>query len=127
MNTTVIKHQSTGAQAIRIVGLVAVLFLSAALGIVVGNALQGSDDQPTVGQAATDTTSSSFSLDAILHLQAARGDAGAELGSSTSANPYTDYLARMSALPAQTDPRPHLWAPIDSADDNASLTRPTAR
>jgi hypothetical protein len=143
--TTVIKHQSTGARAIRLVGLIAVLFLSAALGIVVGNALRGSEDSSTVGQAATDTTSSAFSLDAIRHLQAARGDAGAELGAPTYADPHRSFIGAgtdamsledyrvgqlrrvTSTAPAQTDPRPHLWAPIDSADDNASLTRPTAR
>jgi hypothetical protein len=111
VNTTVIKHQSTGAQAIRIAGLVAVLFLAAALGIVVGNALRGSNDAPTVGQAATDTTSSSFSLDAIRHLQAARGDAGAELGAPSYADPY----------------RAHIGTDTVADEDNASLTRPMPR
>jgi hypothetical protein len=147
VNTTAINHRSTGAQAIRIVSLIAVLILAAALGMVVGNALKGSDDAATVGQAATDTTSSSFSLDAIRHLQAARGDAGAEMGAPTYADPYRAYIGATNVAPAQTDPRahlwapidtglvapqatdprPHLWAPIDTDDEKSSLTRPTPR
>ena len=147
MNTTAIKHQSTGPQAIRIVGLIAVLILAAALGMFVGNALKGSDDAATVGQVATDTATSAFSLDAIRHLQAARGDAGAEMGAPSYADPYRAYIGATNVAPAQTDPRlhlwapidtglvapqatdprPHLWAPIDTGDENASLTRPTPR
>jgi hypothetical protein len=146
VNTTAINHRSTGAQAIRIVSLVAVLILAAALGMVVGNALKGSGDAATVGQAATGTTSS-FSLDAIRHLQAARGDAGAEMGAPTYADPYRAHIGAANVAPAQTDPRPHLWAPIDTGlvapqatdprphlwapidtgDAKASLTRPTPR
>ncbi|HEX7197793.1 MAG TPA: hypothetical protein VF364_13285 [Candidatus Limnocylindria bacterium] len=140
MNTTLIHHRSNSLQAIRAVGFVAILVLAAGLGIVVGNALQGAEDSQVSGQAATDTASSAFSLDAMRHLQAARGDAGAELGAPSFVDPYRDYLAEYraansvapgpstvvhrdylaeylatnSVAPAQTDPRPHLWAPIDN-------------
>ncbi len=131
MNTTVIKHGWTGAHPIRIVGLIAVIFLAAALGIVVGNALQGSD-APAVRQAATDTTSSSFSLDAMRHVQAARGDAGAALANvaPVQTDPRRHLWAPIDnglVAPAQTDPRPHLRAPIDNVDETSSLTRPTPR
>ena len=151
MDTTLIHHRSHSLQAIRAVGFVAILVLAAALGILVGNALQGAEDSQVNGQAATDTASSAFSLDAMRHLQAARGDAGAELGAPSFVDPYRDYMseyrAATSVAPAQTDPRPHLWAPIDNdlvapaqtdprahlrapidgGEKDSSLNRPTGR
>ena len=81
--------------AARVVALAVVLALAAALGVIVGNAIQGRADtnlgypagwQGGAGVPRSITAQAAFSLDAVAAIQAARGDA--------TAPDYADYGIR---------------------------------
>jgi hypothetical protein len=107
--------------ATRAFGLAVVIVLAAAVGLMVGNALQGLSTtnagypEGWQGGAAVPlsrTADTTFSLDAIGAVQAARGDA------ATAARPnYVDYAQR------------HLQAKADASakPTKQSLAKPTLR
>jgi hypothetical protein len=111
VNTSAISRQSATWQVARVLGLVIVLCLSAALGLVVGSALKG--DQPSGAQATV------------------QGGSGAP----AYADPYREYAnaARggvVTGAPAYADPyREYANAAAAAADDATagSATRPTPR
>ena len=106
--------------ATRAFGLAVVIVLAATVGLMVGNALQGRGTtnagypEGWQGGAAVPlsrTADSSFSLDAIGAVQAARGDAAA------AAKPdYLDYAQRHPQVKAES-----------SAQTKETLAKPTLR
>jgi hypothetical protein len=106
--------------ATRAFGLAVVIVLAATVGLMVGNALQGRGTtnagypEGWQGGAAVPlsrTADSSFSLDAIGAVQAARGDAAA-----ASKPDYLDYAQRHPQVNAES-----------SAPTKETLAKPTLR
>jgi hypothetical protein len=118
-------HANMNASAIgsatRAIGLAVVIALAATVGLMVGNALQGVTNtnagypegwQGGAAAPLSRTADTSFSLDAIADVQAARGDAAA------AAKPdYVDYAQR------------HTQATAESSEQSteSTLANPTPR
>jgi hypothetical protein len=108
VNTTAISRRSATWQVARVLGLVIILSASAALGVIVGSALQG--DDASGARAGSITAESSFSMEALGALHAARD--GVAAGAPTYADPYREYATAAAA---------------DTDEGVTSATRPSPR
>ncbi|HYI67184.1 MAG TPA: hypothetical protein VEW95_09690 [Candidatus Limnocylindrales bacterium] len=116
MTATATIRDTTFREGARVAALIVVLMIAAVLGLVVGTALQGQSSTGVGAEApgaAADTGTPSY---ADPHYQITRAAAGTvPAQTDPRAHIYAPVGGAAAVAPTQTDPRAHIYAPVGGA------------